>query len=457
MADTTKKRYERPVIVKQYSGMMNKIGNRGFGTPLSEVDGVPVARLRDQFGSPLFILSEKTIRQNQRRALRIFKTRYPKVQFAWSYKTNYLDAVCSIYHQEGSWAEVVSEFEYDKARRLGVPGSRILFNGPAKTTTGLTKAIRENARIHIDNFDELYEIIELTEQLKLTANVAVRVNMDVGIYPLWDRFGFNFENGEAWQAIARILQAPQLKLVGLHTHIGTYIMSTEPYRLAASKLVSLLKRLQDQQGHRLEYLDLGGGFASHNTLISQYLPAEGVIPSLEQYADAITRELSNYSGSSAEWPTLFLETGRALIDNAGFLVSTVTACKRLSDGRRALIMDAGINLLFTGFWYKHTVSPVSDHGSTTEDTVLFGPLCMNIDVLREQVSLPPLQKGDPLVIHHVGAYDTTQWMQFITMRPNVVMVMENGTVELIRRAESLDTLVSQELLPAALQLKPAAS
>jgi diaminopimelate decarboxylase len=457
MAETTKKRYERPVIAKQYSGMMNKIGNRSFGAPISEIDGVSIERLREIYGSPLFVLSEKSIRQQQRRALRIFKTRYPKVQFAWSYKTNYLDAVCSIFHQEGSWAEVVSEFEYEKARRLGMPGSRILFNGPAKTTSGLTRAIQENARIHIDNFDELYEIIEISERLKLTAQVAIRINMDVGIVPLWDRFGFNLENGEAWQAITRILQAPSLRLVGLHTHIGTYIMSTEPYRLAASKLVVLLKRLYSQHGLRLDYLDLGGGFASHNTLISQYLPAEGVVPSLEDYADAITREIAESSTNPTELPTLFLETGRALIDNSGHLITTVTASKRLADGRRALIVDAGVNLLFTSFWYKHAISPVKDHGTTIEDAAVYGPLCMNIDLLREQISLPPLQKGDPLVIHHTGAYDTTQWMQFITMRPNVVMIMENGLVEVIRRAETLDTLVSQEALPASLKLKSSES
>ena len=129
----SKKRYERPMIVKQYSGAMNKIGNLTHIAPVPDIDGVPVSELVERYGSPLFVLSEKTLRQNQRRAQRIFKTRYPKVQFAWSYKTNYLDAVCSVFHQEGSWAEVVSEYEYDKARRMGIDGSHILFNGPGKS------------------------------------------------------------------------------------------------------------------------------------------------------------------------------------------------------------------------------------------------------------------------------------------------------------------------------------
>jgi diaminopimelate decarboxylase len=447
-----KRRYERPMIVKQQSGTMNKMGNLAHMAPLPEIDGVPVAELVERYGSPLFILSEKTLRQNQRRAQRIFKTRYPKVQFAWSYKTNYLDAVCSVFHQEGSWAEVVSEFEYDKARRLGIDGSHILFNGPGKNAAALTKAIKDKARIHIDHFDELYAIIELSEKLNQTADVAVRVNMDVGIYPQWDRFGFNHENGEAWQAITRVMAAPKLKLVGLHTHIGTYIMSAEPYHIAAAKLSWLAKNLRDQHNHRIEYIDIGGGFASHNTLIGQYLPAENVIPTMEQYADAISAGLLEYAPSPADFPALYLETGRALIDDAGYLVTTVLASKRLADGRRATVIDAGVNVLFTSFWYKHKISLTKEQGLFSEDTVLYGPLCMNIDMIREQVTLPPVKKGDRLVIHSVGAYNMTQWMQFITLRPNVVMVLENGSVALIRKAETLDTMIEREQLPEHLTI-----
>jgi diaminopimelate decarboxylase len=446
-----KKRYERPTIVKQYSGMMNKIGSRAYAAPVSDIDGVPVSHLVEKFGSPVFVMSERMIRHNQKRALRIFKTRYPKVQFAWSYKTNYLDAVCQVIHSEGSWAEVVSEFEYDKARRLGIPGSKIIFNGPHKSIAALTKAVEEGALIHIDHHDELYDLIELTEKRGTKANVAIRVNMDTGIQPMWDRFGFNYENGEAWQALARIVQAPSLRLVGLHTHIGTYIMAAEPYRVAASKMAWLAKNLRDQYRHNIEYIDMGGGFASHNTLIGQYLPAEGVVPSLEQFADAIASGLADYAPPPADQLMLYLETGRALIDDAGFLITTVLANKRLSDGRRATIIDAGVNIMFTSFWYKHTVSPVKDHGAVYEDTALYGPLCMNIDLLREQVTLPPLQKGDHLVIHRTGAYDVTQWMQFITMRPNVVMVMENGEVEIIRRAEKMADLVDLEHIPESLR------
>ncbi|MBS4001386.1 MAG: alanine racemase [Desulfobulbaceae bacterium] len=449
----SKKRYERPIISKHYSGLMNKFGTKTLNSPKPDIEGIPVKHLVENYGSPLFVITESKIRQNQRDALRIFKTRYPKVQFAWSYKTNYLDAVCAVFHQEGSIAEVVSEFEYDKARHLGIKGEDIIFNGPDKSKAALLKAIKEGARIHIDHFDELYDIIEITDTNNLKANVAIRVNMDVGVYPKWDRFGFNYENGEAWQALKRILANKNLNLVGLHTHVGTYMMSSEAYRIAASALVALAKGLKNELDVNLDYIDLGGGFASHNTLIGQYLPAEEVVPSFEDFADAISTGLFELQLRPDEMPTLILETGRALVDNAGYLLSTVIANKRLSNGRRAIIIDAGVNILFTGFWYKHKISPAQEGGAHPEEASMFGPLCMNIDVIRESITLPSLRKGDKLVIEDVGAYDMTQWMQFISMRPNVVMIMEDGSIELIRKAETLEYLLQQELLPAKLSIK----
>ncbi|MCK9212206.1 MAG: hypothetical protein M0P61_15305, partial [Ignavibacteriaceae bacterium] len=187
------------------------------------------------------------------------------------------------------------------------------------------------------------------------------------------------------------------------------------------------------------------------TLLGQYLPAEQIVPTFEQFADAIASGIFSASFKTEELPLLILETGRALVDDAGYLLSTVLANKRLADQRRAIIIDAGVNILFTSFWYKHKITPAQESGMHSEDVTLYGPLCMNIDCVRESIVLPPLNKGDQLVIEYVGAYDMTQWMQFIQMRPNVVMIMEDGTVELIRKSENLDYLLDREVLPVKLK------
>ena len=447
-------KYERPVIQKMNTGLMNKFGTRTEYEPVTHIESVSVKSLIKDYGSPLYVISEKQIRRNFQNATRIFKTRYPKVQFAWSYKTNYLKAVCQIFHQEGSWAEVVSGYEYEKALGNGVKSNKIIFNGPVKKDEELLKAVRNKSLIHIDNFDELYSLIQLTDEHKLKAQVGLRVNMDTGIHPKWDRFGFNFENGQAWNAITRIINSDNLELIGLHCHIGTFMLVPSAYAIATNKLCELTWSVKEKYNKVLQYLDMGGGFPSSNTLKGAYLPGSDTVPSIDQFADAITDVILGYGFKQEDLPLLILETGRALIDDAGFLLGTVIASKRMSDGRRATVLDFGINNLYTSLWYDHKISPAQSFGEYTEEMILFGPLCMNIDIIRESITLPLLEKGNLLVVHKVGAYNMTQWMQFITLRPNVVLIdMENKT-HIIRNAETQEYIESLENVPENLRTYP---
>jgi len=446
----TRLQYERPLIQRVNTGILNKFGTRTEFAPVTHIDGVSVKSLLQEFGSPLFVLSEKNIRNTYHDAKRAFQNRYPKVQFAWSYKTNYINAICNIYHQEGAWAEVVSGFEYQKALGNGVPGNRIIFNGPDKTDEEIIQALKNKSLIHIDHLDELYRITELAEDMNYKPDVAIRVNMDTGIYPMWDRFGFNYENGQAWDAINKIVLAGKLNLTGLHCHIGTFMLSPSAYAIAAQKMSDLAIAIRKQHSIKLEYLDLGGGFASKNTLKGSYLQGADTSPSVDQFAEAICSAILNAGFVQDELPLLILETGRALIDEAGYLLGSVISNKRLADGRRATIMDFGVNILFTSFWYDHKISPAQEFSHYTEDTVLYGPLCMNIDVVRETCTLPPLKRGDHVVVHTVGAYNMTQWMQFISLRPAVVLINTEGKPLIIRKRETLQAIDFIEVVPDSL-------
>ncbi|MCB2201209.1 alanine racemase [bacterium] len=446
-----KQRYERPLIKKLESNMPNKFGTRTEYLPMTHIENVAVKDLIKEHGSPLFVISEKAIRNNIRKAKKAFENRYPKIQFAWSYKTNYLDAVCRTFHQEGSWAEVVSGFEFDKALNNQVDGSKIIFNGPDKSEDDLRKAVAHNALIHIDHLDELYSLQEIAKESSKKARVAIRVNMDTGIYPMWDRFGLNYENGQAWDALNKIMRSENMELVGLHTHIGTFMLSPNAYAIAAGKLADLAIGIKDKYQHEIQYIDMGGGFASKNNLKGSFLPGVDTNPTIDDFAEAITTALINSNFPPDKLPLLILETGRALIDDTAHLLGTVISNKRLSDGRRTTIIDIGVNILFTSFWYDHKISPAQPFTHYTEDTVVYGPLCMNIDVIRENVNLPLMNKGDHVVIQSVGAYNMTQWMQFITLRPRIVMIDTDGNVHVIREKESLDRLLELERIPKHLE------
>ncbi len=442
-----KLKYERPVINRIQSGLPDKFGAKFSIDVKTEIEGRRVDDLLSTYGSPLFVVSETIIRERYRELVQAFESRYPKVQMAWSYKTNYLDAVCRIYHQEGAWAEVVSWFEYEKALSNGVDPLKIIFNGPHKAEPELRSAIMAGSLIHIDHFDELYQIISLTQTMDVKAKVAIRVNMDTGIYPQWERFGFNYENGEAWNAINRIMLTPSLELVGLHTHIGTYIMSVAGYSMATAKMAELAVRTSRKFSHAIKYIDMGGGFATSNTLKGAYLPGTDTCPSFDEYAMAITGALQNSDIRQDEMPLLILETGRALIDDAGYLLGRVVANKRMASGRRSMIVDFGVNHLFTSFWYEHIIHAAVPVNADAEDTQICGPLCMNIDVIRQAVRFPLLQPGDPVVVERVGAYNMTQWLQFITYRPKVVLLGMDGNDYIIRENENLDTFKMYERVP----------
>jgi len=447
----SKQSYERPNIVRHQVGLMNKFGRLQGMRPLTHIDGAAVADLVKEHGSPLFVFSQKSLIRRYRDLHEAFSRRYAKVRIAWSYKTNYLEAICRTFHKEGAWAEVVSPFEYEKALAGGVPAERIHWNGPYKPDAAIEKALTGGSMIHLDNFDELSRVEAIAARLGLRSKVAIRINMAIDGQPPWSRFGFNLESGQARDAVNRLVAGDRLELAGIHSHIGTFILDPEAYGKQASKMARFANEIRAAHGIRLSFIDLGGGFASQNTLKSQYLQGEQAAPSFSRYADAICDGLAELEYPARELPTLVLETGRALVDEAGYLITTVEANKRLPDGRRGLVLDAGVNLLFTSFWYKHDVVPAQEFRGMLEPTVMYGPLCMNIDVMRDTMQFPAMSAGDRLVFRNVGAYNVTQWHQFITLRPAVVMVGTDGSVARIRRAETVQDFQSIEEVPAWLR------
>jgi diaminopimelate decarboxylase len=454
-AETGKQPWTKPTLTVLRSGLLNKFGKSRQAAWMDSIEGVAIDDLINQYGSPLFVISERKLRHNAQRIKRAFTGRYPNVVFGWSYKTNYLGAVCNVLHQEDAYAEVVSEFEYEKARALGVPGHCIIFNGPYKKRGILEKAVDEGAHIQIDHLDELYELEKVATEKRKKVPVAIRLNFDTGYTEPWSRFGFNVESGQAMDAAWRIASSEYLDLVGLHSHIGTFVTEPKAYSIQVRTMCGFMSEAEKRTGCTIQYLDIGGGFASLNSLQGIYLPPEQVVPSIEQYAEAICEVILECThereARGHKRPTLILETGRAMVDDTEVLVTTVAANKRLPDGKRAVIVDAGVNLLFTAFWYNHNVTPTRPLPGKPEETVIYGPLCMNIDVMRYSIMLPPLNLGDQLVFGPVGAYNHTQWLQFIEYRPNVVMINEDKSVSVIRDAENLEVVTAQEKIPEHLQ------
>jgi diaminopimelate decarboxylase len=443
--------YAPPSIAPLRGGRSNKFGSRPRGAHLvrDRIEGAPIAELVERHGSALFVFSERRLRRACRRIREAFAGRWADVALAWSYKTNYLPAICRIMHQEGSLAEVVSAMEYEMAIANGVPGERIIYNGPVKSPASLRRAVADGAQINLDHLDEIDDLKLAAAEACRAPRTGIRINLDAGILPLWSRFGFNLESGQAEEAVERLVAAGMAPTT-LHCHLGTYIMDPGAYERQVAKLVEFAHRIEDRFGVVIATYDLGGGLPSLSKLKGAYLPPDVALPPVEEYAERIVAALHAHLRRD-ERPRLVLEPGRAVVDEAGWLISTVQSVKRLPDGTRAYVLDAGVNLLYTSTWYRFTVELDRPTAGEPEPSVLYGPLCMNIDVVDEAVPLPPLERGQRVILSPVGAYNVTQWMQFIQYRPAVVLVGEQGQVELIRAAEGLSHVLGPAHVPARLQ------
>lgn len=431
---------------------------------LSDIEHVPIERLMAEHGSPLFVFSERTLRETIRRFQAAFQTRYALTAFAWSYKTNYLGAVCAILHQEGAWAEVVSTMEFELARARGVPLDRIVFNGPHKGPSAMLETLDQGGIVNIDHDAEIATLDKAAKERGRTLEIGLRVNLDASIAPPWSRFGYNLESGQAWQAASRLAQTGRLAIAGLHCHIGTAIRDAGAYGRSVAKLVKFGYELTDRWGWPMRYLDVGGGFASPRCVSRAGSPvpdgSPSPSPSADDYARAICDALAEQL-RPAHRPRLILEAGRALIDESGYLIASVIATKTLPDGTHAAIVDAGVNVLGMASQFRLPVraGPISRRAGDTPaqprepgdtaplTTTLFGPLCMPTDIVADALRLPPLHCGQPVIFESVGAYNLTQSWQFIEYRPAVVLIRRDGRVEQILAREELSDIQRREQIP----------
>lgn len=459
MAEPARKIYEAPQITPLTFTAVSKHLTADISLDTGFEESHEIADLLARFGSPLFVVSESALRGLYRNFRDTFTEPGIETRVAYSYKTNYLPAVCAVLHEEGAWAEVVSGMEYGLARSLKMPPEEIIFNGPYKTREELQTALGQGSLVNIDNFDELEAVSQVANALSRPARVGIRINFRYGPAP-WTKFGFNEENGDAHDALERIAGNGNLKFESLHNHCGTFQLVYDIYARAIEALIRTARKAREL-GLEPHIVDVGGGFPSGNRL----KPAFDLPPghnrksdALFPYAEAVLGPLSKARELFGGTPTLILEPGRAIVDSAVQLLCTIIATKDIPDGGKAVVADGGVNLVPTAYWYDHKISPVQTKGADTKgedhgklETVnVFGPLCMQIDVLRENVMLPPLEIGDPLVIGNVGAYCHTQSMQFIQARPATVMLGPDGP-EVIRRCETAADIFALDHVPKRLR------
>lgn len=433
-----------------------------WGATVSErgdlvIGGCEVAALASEFATPLLVVDRARLAADYRRFAGAFRSRYPHVQIAYSYKTNPLPGALRVLHDLGALAEVISHFELWLALRLGVAPERIVLNGPAKGYTTLELAVRKGVRlINIDSPDEIRPLAAAARGAGRRQAVGVRVVASVG----WSaQFGLAIADGAALAAFRRLRRTPELDPVGLHLHLGTGIRSAATYQRAVHETVQFARAVRSECGIEIGCFDLGGGFgvptvrtfeAWDERLMRHGHPpgpidADGAVTPCA-CADGIAAALREFRpANGAPPPSLILEPGRALTSAGQTLILRVLGVKDLPSGKRAVLLDGGKNLALPTGYEWHELLAVTGTGRRRDRRYdFYGPLCHPGERLFVGKAFPDLAAGDLVAIMDAGAYFVPNQTNFSHPRPAAVLVAD-GRATLVRRRETFEDIVARDL------------
>jgi diaminopimelate decarboxylase len=401
-------------------------------------EDVAAETLVADYGTPLYVYSERGITERYQSFTRAFSALDPLI--AYSVKANGNLAVLRLLARAGAGADIVSGGELHRARLAGIPPERIVFSGVGKTITELAAAIA--AGIHAFNVEsegELRMLAELAATMNTRAPVALRVNPDVETRTPHHytstghkatKFGIPYDDAERLYRLGASL--PGIHVRGIDVHIGSQIVEVEPYCLAVTRVLEMVERLR-AAGIELEFIDVGGGFGVSYDGGPDPEPAtfaEGLVPLLK-----------------ASGLRVVFEPGRSIVGPAGVLLTRVLFVKEMG-GKTFLITDAGMNDLLRPSHYAsyHRVDPgVRIPGRDLVNVDVVGPICESGDFLALDRPIPRTEPGELLAIGTTGAYGFSMASTY-NARPRPAEVLVSGAAHrLIRRRETHDDLVRGEV------------
>ena len=415
------------------------------------IGGCDLRDLADQFGTPLYVYDEHTIRAICRQYLAEFEQRLPGARVLYAAKAWLSPALVRILVEEGLGIDVVSDGELHVARAGGMPPERIGMHGNAKSRRELERALDAGiGRIIIDNDDELDLIDQLTRDrgrtqpvmLRITPGVDARTHEKTTTGLRDSKFGFPLPSGQAARAVHRALQAPNLDLTGFHIHLGSPIYDTRPYQEGIAVAARFAAEMRDRHGYEWREFSPGGGFAIAYT--GDRLP-----PAIETYAEAVAASLRAACEDRAlPLPEVHIEPGRSIVGRAGVALYAVTARKHIPGVRDYIAVDGGMadNIRPAMYESKYeALAPEKITEPATATATIAGKFCESGDILVKDAELPDLAPGDLIAIPASGAYQIAMESNYnLAQRPAVVMV-NDGAPRLIRRRQTLDDLLALEL------------
>ena len=399
-------------------------------------DGVPLEHIARDHGTPLYVYSAEAVRSSYRDLDEAFGSHPHRIHYAL--KANSSFAIAKLLRVIGSAVDANSIGEVELAMRAGFAPADIVFSGVGKSPDEIERAVQLDLKtINAESAGELERIDRAAQARGVRARVALRVNPDIdaGTHPHIstglhiNKFGVPLEQAAA--LYRRMSTQPGLQPVGIHVHLGSQIISTEPIQRGAAAVVKLARELRDS-GIQLEHIDVGGGLG---------ISYDGSrVPTASEYAAAILAIV----GSSGL--AIVLEPGRFIIGAAAVLLARVVDVKPAAGGHHFAVLDAGMTELMRPALYGsfHRIEPVTPRHAREMCYDLVGPVCESTDALGHDRRLPALEVGDLLAILDAGAYGAAMSSNYNRRPLPPEVLVDAGKVTLIRRRQNIDDQLALE-------------
>ena len=419
------------------------------------IGGCDLIELAQKYATPLYVFDEETIRAVCRDYKKAFSS-YEKVNMMYASKALCSLATSALIASEGFGFDVVSGGEIYTVYKAGVDMSKVLFNGNNKSVDELLLALDVGVgRISVDNFFELSLLDELAASKNKTVDILLRITPGIECHTheyiqtghLDSKFGFDLTQID--EAVDLVLnQYKNLKLHGLHAHIGSQIFETKVYHDEIEILVKELARLDKKFGLKLDEINIGGGLGVKYT-------ESDVPPSTIEIADVILKSLNaSIEKYGIEPPTLFLEPGRSIISTAGVTLYTLGSSKQVPNGKKYFAVDGGMadnaRPSMYGAEYLAGVANKPD-SELSQNVTIAGRFCESGDILIKNIKLPDLEEGDILCVFNTGAYNYSMASNYNRVQKPAMVLVNNSQSDIIINRETLDDLISKDIIPDRLR------
>lgn len=418
-----------------------------------KIGGCDLVDLAKKYGTPLYVIDEATLRGICRDYKSAFKD-YKNIKMMYASKALCTSAIAKILDSEGFGFDTVSAGEIYTVKNAGVDMSKVLFNGNNKSESELELALDYKVgRFSVDNFYEAEFLNKVAAQKEVVADVLLRITPGIECHThdyiqtgqIDSKFGFDLSQVDE---IVELIQNQykNLRLKGLHAHIGSQIFELKSYYDEVEILVKEIARINKKFGLNLSEMNIGGGLGVKYT-------SKDVPPSIEELADAVTESMKKYS---VEIPTIYIEPGRSIISTSGVTLYTVGSSKQVPNGRKYVAVDGGMAdnprpSMYQAEYVAEVANTNKIHTEDKEIVTIAGRYCESGDILINEIELPKLDAGDILCVYNTGAYNYSMASNYNRVEKPAMVLVNNSHSDIIVYRERLEDLVSHDNIPDRLK------